>query len=93
MNLCNRGPDKWTDLSCTGDDSDNEKRAAPIADPGYGAPPGGHDSDAESLREAQANYNEAAAAAADSDASSSEQEELQEAREEYEEEREEYYDD
>lgn len=83
----------------TGDDSDDEKHAAPAAvtagDPsyGYGAPPPAHDSDAESLHEAQQEYNEAAAAAADSDASSSELEDLQEAREEYEEEREEYYDD
>ncbi|CAK3917015.1 ww domain [Lecanosticta acicola] len=78
-----------------GDDSDDEKHEAPAADPSYGSgggPPAG-DSDAESLREAQQDYNEAAAAAADSDASSDELEELQEAREEYEEEREEYYDD
>lgn len=56
-------------------------------DPGYGggynapppAPPA-HDSDAESLHEAQQDYNEAVDAAADSDASSSELEELQEVR-------------
>jgi hypothetical protein len=58
------------------------------ADP-YGNPYGGgapapiapaHDSDAESLREAQAAYAEAIEAAADSDASSSELEDLQEVR-------------
>lgn len=50
-------------------------------------------SDAESLREAQEDYNEALEAARDSDASSSEEEELEEAREEYIEEYEEAYDD
>lgn len=42
------------------------------------APPPTHDSDAESLHEAQQEYNEAAEAAADSDASSDELEDLQE---------------
>ncbi|EME88789.1 uncharacterized protein MYCFIDRAFT_87575 [Pseudocercospora fijiensis CIRAD86] len=65
---------------------------APYGDPAM-APPPAHDSDADSLREAQQNYNEAVKAAADSDASSSELEELQEAREELEEAREDYYED
>lgn len=48
---------------------------------GYNAPPPAlpaNDSDAESLHEAQQDYNEAAEAAADSDASSSELEDLHE---------------
>ncbi|KJX97009.1 hypothetical protein TI39_contig590g00002 [Zymoseptoria brevis] len=71
---------------------------APQPATGYGqdplmAPLPAHDSDAESLHEAQQDYADAQRAAADSDASSSDEEALEEAREEVEEEREEYYDD
>lgn len=75
----------------------NPNFVSPPADPAYAygtpAAPPAHDSDAESLHEAQQDYNEAVEAAADSDASSSELEDLQEAREELEEEREDYYED
>lgn len=83
------------------DDSDDEHHTSAHAG-AEGVPPVGydtqtappaHDSDAESLHEAQQEYNEAVEAAADSDASSEELEELQEAREEVQEEQEEYYDD
>ncbi|CZT16324.1 uncharacterized protein RCC_02166 [Ramularia collo-cygni] len=84
------------------DSDDENSHAAPAAYGGggygggaYNAPPPGppaNDSDAESLHEAQQNYNDAVEAAADSDASSSELEELQEAREELEEEQEDYED-
>ncbi|EME41247.1 hypothetical protein DOTSEDRAFT_73609 [Dothistroma septosporum NZE10] len=88
-------------------DSDDEHRGAPTGgDPNFISPPAdplyaygtpaalpAHDSDAESLRGAQQDYNEAVEAAADSDASSDELEDLQEAREELQEEREAYYED